>query len=83
MNKAQLLMFGRVEIRSSPRTLVSAIADIAQKSKIEQRQKSRKDSFNQCLFMAHRVISLRCEVRSLSGHSGHGHACCWLDLGRE
>jgi hypothetical protein len=31
-------------------------------------------------FLAHRDISLRYEVRSLSGHSGHGRACCWLDL---
>jgi hypothetical protein len=29
---------------------------------------------------AHRDISLRCEVRSLSGHSGHGRAYGWLDL---
>jgi hypothetical protein len=59
MNKAQLLMFGRAEIRSSPRTLVSAMADIAQKSKIEQRQKSRKNSVSQCLFMALRYILQR------------------------
>ena len=30
--------------------------------------------------MAHRDISLSCEIRSLSGHSGHGRACCWFDL---
>ena len=36
-----------------------------------------------CLSLAHRDISLRREVRSLSGHSGHGRACWWLDLGRE
>jgi hypothetical protein len=33
--------------------------------------------------MAHRDISLRCEIRSLSGHCGHGRACGWLDLCRE
>src|SRR4029077_17487995 len=36
-----------------------------------------------CRLLALRVISLRREVRSLSGHSGHGRACCWLELGRE
>jgi len=35
-----------------------------------------------CL-LAHRDISLRCEIRSLSGHCGHGRACGWLDLCRE
>jgi hypothetical protein len=30
--------------------------------------------------MALRDISLRFEVRSLSGHSGHGRACGWPDL---
>jgi len=29
---------------------------------------------------AHRDISLRFEVRSLSGHSGHGRACGWPGL---
>jgi hypothetical protein len=29
--------------------------------------------------MAHRVISVRCGIWSLSGQSGHGRACCWLD----
>jgi len=32
-----------------------------------------------CQYDAHRDISLRCEVRSLSGHSGHGRTYCWLD----
>ena len=32
-----------------------------------------------CPQMAHRVISLRCGILSLSGHSGHGRTCCWLD----
>src|ERR1700731_2201406 len=29
--------------------------------------------------VAHRVISLRCGIWSLSGHRGHGRTCCWLD----
>ena len=29
--------------------------------------------------MAHRVISARCRIWSLWGHSGHGPTCCWLD----
>ena len=29
--------------------------------------------------MAHRVISARCRIWSLMGHSGHGPTCCWLD----
>jgi len=36
-----------------------------------------------CRLMAHRVISLRYELRSLSGHSEHSRACCWLAPGRE
>src|SRR5258708_37184727 len=28
--------------------------------------------------LAHRDISLRCKIRSLSGHSGCGQICCWL-----
>jgi hypothetical protein len=45
---------------------------------VERRHQTRL-----CLLLAHRDISLRCQVRPLSGHSRHGHACCWLDLGRE
>jgi hypothetical protein len=30
-------------------------------------------------FLAHRVISARCRIWSLSGHSGLGRTCCWLD----
>jgi hypothetical protein len=29
--------------------------------------------------LAHRVISLRCRIWSLSGHSGHSRTCCLLD----
>jgi hypothetical protein len=29
--------------------------------------------------MAHRDISLCCRIWLLSGHSGHGWTCCWLD----
>src|ERR1700726_1729332 len=29
--------------------------------------------------LAHRVISPRCGIWSLSGHRGHGRTCCWLD----
>jgi hypothetical protein len=32
--------------------------------------------------MAHRDISLRREIRSLPAHSGHGRACCRLEIPR-
>ena len=38
-----------------------------------------KQNFRGRRLMAHRVISARCRIWSLSGHSGLGRTCCWLD----
>jgi len=70
MNKAQLLMsWPRWQFGRHPDLL--AMADIAQKSKIEQCQKSRKNSFNQVCSWPN-CDMLRCRATLVAdGHGRH------------